>query len=226
MVYAAFWLKVKVFDEMSRRFVWYDARISYMCYTWYCIADGSSRLHWKVVEDNLHFWVGHPAVMKIRRSEHSGRQSEQPFFMSPDFTAACFGSCIRAFIRLQCTNENYSYKLQPTRCNVSWIYLFLQTLYMFQAVPPPIIRSTQLYIHLFYVARFYCSMFRLMYKSLHPASMYQRKLQLRITANKMHRFLNLFIFTDALHVSGGSSAHHQDHTTVHTASDIVNQYCC
>jgi hypothetical protein len=35
-----------------------------------------------------------------------------------------------------------------------------------------------------------------------------------------------FIFTDALHVSGGSSAHHQEHTTVHTASDIVNQYCC
>jgi len=31
--------------------------------------------------------------------------------------------------------------------------------------------------------------------------------QLQITANKMQRFLNLFIFTDALHVSGGSSAH-------------------
>jgi len=28
------------------------------------------------------------------------------------------------------------------------IYLFLQTLYVFQAVPPPIIRSTQLYIQL------------------------------------------------------------------------------
>jgi len=28
------------------------------------------------------------------------------------------------------------------------IYLFLQTLYMFQAVAPPIIRSTQLYIQL------------------------------------------------------------------------------
>ena len=28
------------------------------------------------------------------------------------------------------------------------IYLFLHTLYMFQAVPPPIIRSTQLYIQL------------------------------------------------------------------------------
>jgi len=35
-----------------------------------------------------------------------------------------------------------------------------------------------------------------------------------------------FIFTDVLHVSGGSSAHHQQHITVHTASGIVNQYCC
>jgi len=39
-------------------------------------------------------------------------------------------------------------------------------------------------------------------------------------------FLGLFIFTDALHVSGGYSAHHQEHITVHTASGIVNQYCC
>ena len=39
-------------------------------------------------------------------------------------------------------------------------------------------------------------------------------------------FLNLFISTDDLHVSGGSSAHHQEHITVHTASGIVNQYCC
>jgi len=35
-------------------------------------------------------------------------------------------------------------------------------------------------------------------------------------------FLYLFIFTDTLHVSGGSSAHHQEHITVHTASGIVN----
>jgi len=31
-------------------------------------------------------------------------------------------------------------------------------------------------------------------------------------------FLDLSIFTDAVHVSGGSSAHHQEHITVHTAS--------
>ena len=38
-------------------------------------------------------------------------------------------------------------------------------------------------------------------------------------------FLDLFISKDALSVSGGSSAHHQEHITVHTASGIVNQYC-
>jgi len=38
----------------------------------------------------------------------------------------------------------------------------------------------------------------------------------------MQRFLNLFILTDALHVSGGSSAHHQEHINVNTASGIVN----
>jgi hypothetical protein len=35
-------------------------------------------------------------------------------------------------------------------------------------------------------------------------------------------FLDLLIFTNALHVSGGSFAHHQEHTTVQTASGIVN----
>ena len=39
------------------------------------------------------------------------------------------------------------------------------------------------------------------------------------------KFLDLFISTDALHVSGGSSAHHQEHITVHTASGIVQFLC-
>ena len=39
-------------------------------------------------------------------------------------------------------------------------------------------------------------------------------------------FLVLFISKDTLHISGGSSTHHQEHTTVQTASGIVNQYCC
>jgi hypothetical protein len=36
----------------------------------------------------------------------------------------------------------------------------------------------------------------------------------------MQDFLNLFIFTEAVHVSGGSSAHHQEHITVHITSGI------
>jgi len=39
-------------------------------------------------------------------------------------------------------------------------------------------------------------------------------------------FLDSFIFTKDVHVSGGSFAHRQEHTTVHTASGILNQYCC
>ena len=39
-------------------------------------------------------------------------------------------------------------------------------------------------------------------------------------------FLALSISIDALHVSRGSSAHHQEHITVHTASSIAIQYCC
>jgi len=35
-------------------------------------------------------------------------------------------------------------------------------------------------------------------------------------------FLDLFISKDAVHVSGGCSAHNQEHITVHTASGIVN----
>jgi hypothetical protein len=34
-------------------------------------------------------------------------------------------------------------------------------------------------------------------------------------------FLDLFISTDPLYVSGGFSAHHHEHITVHTASGIV-----
>jgi hypothetical protein len=38
-------------------------------------------------------------------------------------------------------------------------------------------------------------------------------------------FLDLSIPKDTLHVSGNSSARHQEHTTVQTASGIVDQYC-
>jgi hypothetical protein len=37
----------------------------------------------------------------------------------------------------------------------------------------------------------------------------------------MQCFLNLFVFSDALNVSSGFSAHHQEHITVHTTLGIV-----
>jgi len=36
------------------------------------------------------------------------------------------------------------------------------------------------------------------------------------------KFLDLFIFTGAVHVSGGSAAHHQEHITVQTAAGITD----
>jgi protein-S-isoprenylcysteine O-methyltransferase Ste14 len=48
----------------------------------------------------------------------------------------------------------------------------------------------------------------------------------KLQPTRYNVFSDLFIFTDALHVSGGSSAYHQEHITVHTASGIANQYCC
>jgi len=41
----------------------------------------------------------------------------------------------------------------------------------------------------------------------------------------MQRFLIYLFPQNALHVSGSSSAHHQEHITVHTASGIVNKCC-
>jgi len=47
----------------------------------------------------------------------------------------------------------------------------------------------------------------------------------QITANKIKLFLNLFIFTDALNVSGGSSAHHQEHITVQSVKIKFKKSC-
>jgi len=39
--------------------------------------------------------------------------------------------------------------------------------------------------------------------------------------NHKMRLFRIIYFQNALHVSGGSSAHHQEHITVHTASGFV-----
>ena len=48
----------------------------------------------------------------------------------------------------------------------------------------------------------------------HPSLMYSS------TTNKMQRYTMVFITINALHVSGGSSVHHQELKTVYTASGI------
>jgi hypothetical protein len=42
--------------------------------------------------------------------------------------------------------------------------------------------------------------------------------------NKMQRYTMLFITINALHFSGGSSAHHQELKTVHTVSGIYRPF--
>ena len=50
-----------------------------------------------------------------------------------------------------------------------------------------------------------------------------RKMYLSIT-NKMQRYTMIFITTNALHVSGGYSAHHQELKTVYTTSVICRAF--
>jgi hypothetical protein len=42
--------------------------------------------------------------------------------------------------------------------------------------------------------------------------------------NKMQRYTVVFITINALHISGGSSAHHQELKTVYTASGICRDF--
>jgi len=43
-------------------------------------------------------------------------------------------------------------------------------------------------------------------------------------ANKIQRYTMVFITVNALHVSGGSSAHHQELKTANTASGICRAF--
>ena len=49
---------------------------------------------------------------------------------------------------VSCTAVQLNSRITANKIQRVLIYLYLQTLYKFQAVPPPIIRSTQLYIQL------------------------------------------------------------------------------
>jgi hypothetical protein len=48
----------------------------------------------------------------------------------------------------------------------------------------------------------------------------------KLQPTRCNVFFDLFIFTGAVRVSGGSTAYDQEHITILTASGIANQYCC
>jgi hypothetical protein len=53
-------------------------------------------------------------------------------------------------------NLFFIFPVQPTRCNDTQCIYFCEMLYMFQAVPSPIIRSSKLYIQHRVLSRLYC----------------------------------------------------------------------
>ena len=59
-----------------------------------------------------------------------------------------YGRIIYIFLTLNCRASRIYFQVITNKKQRFFIYLFLQTLYMFQAVPPPIIRSTKLSIQL------------------------------------------------------------------------------
>ena len=67
--------------------------------------------------------------------------------------------------------------------------------------------SVQFFVQFFYTVKLY----GLMYSS---------------TTNKTQRYKMVFITINALHVSGGSSAHHQELKTVYTASGFLSSFFC
>ena len=134
-----------------------------------------------------------------------------------DFTVHCFNEILMEKVLLCSINYwydreysfdvhmsvhcNYISKVQPTRCNVFSVY-FYKFLYMFHVVPPHIIRSTKLYIQRQVLSNQYCCL-----------------LLSWMRWNVV--FLDFSWNIVALHVSGGSSTHHQEHKAVHEASGIV-----
>jgi len=97
---------------------------------------------------------------------------------------------------------------------------------MFQAVPLPIIRSTNLYIQRQVLSNQYCSLLlswmRWNLRVSGGSSAHHQAHKTVHTASGIVKPIVLLSWMRwNLHVSGGSSAHHQVHKTVHTAAGIV-----
>ena len=72
----------------------------------------------------------------------SERQKKTSSLVSSELKSLWFGPECNCNI----TKNDYISEVQPTICNVSLFIYFYKTLYMFQAVPPPIIRNKKLYM--------------------------------------------------------------------------------
>jgi len=107
----------------------------------------------------------------------------------------------------------YISKVQPTNATFSRSIYFYKLLYMFQEVPPPIIKSTKLYIERQVLSNLYCYCSIGFRWFLFTSSGAQK-------CTYSVRYCQTYTAT-TVSVSGGSSAHHQEHKGVHTASGIV-----
>ena len=66
--------------------------------------------------------------------------------MSKIFSPITYTQILLSFWRSWVRASQTYFQVQPTRRNVTQFICFCEMLYMFQAVPPPIIRSSKLYI--------------------------------------------------------------------------------
>jgi hypothetical protein len=130
-----------------------------------------------------------------------------------------------------------SLKYNQQDATLSRSIYFYKLISMFQAVPPPIIRSTKLYIQRHVLSNQYCCLLLSWMKwDWNCSTCFRRFLR---PSSGAENCTNSFSYCQtntaaschrgwdgtetALHVSGGSSAHHQEQKTVHTPSDIVKQ---
>ena len=112
-------------------------------------------------------------------------------------------------------HRKYNSKLLPTGCNVSQFIYFYRCCTGFRRFLQPSSGGHNFTYSFRYLVITYLKFICPCIENIIPNYCQQAA-----------TFLNLFISTGAVHVSGGSSNHHLEHITVHTASGIVNQYCC
>ena len=80
-----------------------------------------------------------PLTLFVARKEHCCLEIREPRVWIPATRMSSLTFDVHMSVR-----SKYIFKVQPTRCKFSRAIYFYKLLYMFQAVSPPIIRSTKL----------------------------------------------------------------------------------